>query len=287
MIEVMWIDDEWEDKGSPFIMSAENEGINIAPFDTYAKGLMALEKEPKKWVAVILDIREQAAEQGTATDNFHMAREKIKEFQLLNHQQEPYVFVLTGEANYLDSDAFPKTNYASKRVYSKGLEDCKMLFDDIKRIAELSLLNQITHDYHDVLSAATDYYKVDNDTFKRLFLLIQEILYNKVVNNPDLLNAIRKLLWEKIVFPKMYELKYIPDDIYKKGLNESSKYIGKDERFPAYIQRSVHSLVDMTQRGSHGNTTIDKDVSEGRAPYLLRSCLYDLLNIIIWMKDQK
>ena len=43
MIEVMWIDDEWEDKGLPFIMSAENEGINIAPFDTYAKGLMALE----------------------------------------------------------------------------------------------------------------------------------------------------------------------------------------------------------------------------------------------------
>ena len=34
MIEVMWIDDEWEDKGVPFIASAENEGINIAPFDT-------------------------------------------------------------------------------------------------------------------------------------------------------------------------------------------------------------------------------------------------------------
>lgn len=287
MIEVMWIDDEWEDKGIPFIISAENEGINIAPYDTYAKGLMALEREPKKWVAVILDIREQAAMQGTVTDNFHMAREKIKEFQLLNHQKEPYVFVLTGEANYLDSDAFPKMNYASKRVYSKGLEDCKILFDDIKKIAELSLINQITHEYNDVLSAAIDYFKVDNDTFKRLFLLIQEILYNKIVNNPDLLNAIRKLLWEKIVFPKMYELKYIPDDIYKKGLNESSKYIGKDERFPAYIQRSVHSLVDKTQRGSHGNTTIDKDVSEGRAPYLLRSCLYDLLNIIIWMKDQK
>lgn len=287
MIEVMWIDDEYKKIGDSFIGLAEMNGINITPFDTYAKGVMALEREPKKWIAVILDIREQAAKRGTATDNFHMAREKIKEFQLLNHQKEPYVFVLTGEANYLDSDAFPKTNYASKRVYSKGLEDYKILFDDIKKIEEVSLLNQITHDYHDVLSTATDYFKVDNDTFKRLFLVIQEILYNKVVNNPDLLNAIRKLLWEKIVFPKMYELKYIPDDIYKKGLNESSKYIGKDERFPAYIQRSVHSLVDKTQRGSHGNTTIDKDVSEGRAPYLLRSCLYDLLNIIIWMKNQK
>ena len=57
MIEVMWIDDEWEDKGVPFIASAENEGINIAPFDTYTKGLEALKKEPKKWVSVILDIR--------------------------------------------------------------------------------------------------------------------------------------------------------------------------------------------------------------------------------------
>lgn len=285
MIEVMWIDDEWEDKGIPFIMSAENEGINIAPFDTYAKGLTALEREPKKWVAVILDIREQAAEQGKATDNFHMAREKIKEFQLLNHQKEPYVFVLTGEANYLDSDAFPKTNYASKRVYSKGLEDCKILFDDIKRIAGLSLINQITHEYNDVLSAAKDYFKVDSNTYVRLFKLIQKIIYQRIVNNQKLLNEIRKML-EIMVVPRLKNLCYIPNDLT--ALNTISRdYIKKEERCPEYIKRSFHSIVSITQEGSHGETTIDVDVSKGQAPYLLRSCLYDLLNIIIWMKDQK
>lgn len=285
MIEVMWIDDEWEDKGIPFIMSAENEGINIAPFDTYAKGLTALEREPKKWVAVILDIREQAAEQGKATDNFHMARENIKEFQLLNHQKEPYVFVLTGEANYLDSDAFPKTNYASKRVYSKGLEDCKILFDDIKRIAELSLINQITHEYNDVLSAAKDYFKVDSNTYVRLFKLIQKIIYQRVVNNQKLLNEIRKML-EIMIVPQLKNLSYIPNDLT--ALNTISRdYINKEEKCPEYIKRSFHSIVSITQEGSHGETTIDVDVSIGQAPYLLRSCLYELLNIIIWMKDQK
>ena len=285
MIEVMWIDDEWEDKGVSFIMSAENEGINIAPYDTYAKGLAALEKEPQRWIAVILDVREQAAEQGTATDNFHMAREKIKEFQLLNHQQEPYVFVLSGEANYLDSDAFPKMNYASKRVYSKGLEDCKILFADIKKIAELSLLNQITHDYHDVLNAANEYFKVDSNTYIRLFKLIQKIIYQGVINNQKLLNEIRKML-EIIVVPQLKHLCYIPNDLT--ALNTISRdYINKEEKCPEYIKRSFHSIVSITQEGSHGETTIDVDVSEGRAPYLLRSCLYDLLNIIVWMKDQK
>ena len=132
------LEDEWEDKGVPIIASAENEGINIAPFDTYTKGLEALKKEPKRWVSVILDIREQAAEQGAATDNFHIAREQFKEFQILNHQTEPYVFVLTGEPNYLDSDAFPKLDYASKRVYSKSLDDYKLLFEDIKKISKYS-----------------------------------------------------------------------------------------------------------------------------------------------------
>lgn len=283
MIEVMWIDDEWEDKGVPFIMSADNEGINIAPYDTYAKGIAALERDPQRWVAVILDVREQAAEQGTATDNFHMAREKIKEFQLLNHQKEPYVFVLTGEANYLDSDAFPKMNYASKRVYSKGLEDCKILFDDIKRIAELSLINQITHEYNDVLSAAKDYFKVDSNTYVRLFKLIQKIIYQRVVNNQKLLNEIRKIL-EIMIVPQLKNLSYIPNDLT--ALNTISKKIDEEERCPEYIQRSFHSIVNITQEGSHGKT-IDADVSKGQAPYLLRSCLYELLNIIIWMKEQK
>ena len=286
MIEVMWIDDEWEDKGIPFIASAENEGIDIAPFDTYTKGLEALKKEPKKWVAVILDIREQAAEQGAATDNFHIAREQLKEFQILNHQTEPYVFVLTGEPNYLDSDAFPKVDYARKRVYSKSLEDYKLLFEDIKKITKYSDLYQVRQEYKNVLYAAESYFKVDNDTYNRLFALIQKVIYNRIINNAKMLNEIRKLC-ENMIFPKLKELGYIPDEINKKGMNETSKYINQDERYPEYVKRSIHSVVSITQRGSHGNTTIDKDVSEGRAPYLLRSCLYELLNIIIWMKDQK
>lgn len=291
MIEVLWIDDECI-KGEPFILNAALHGIQITACKTYVEGIKTLEKEPKRWCAVILDIREQNAGQGTEVEGYLRARKAIEAFQLNHRQFEPFIFVLSGEAEYIKSGSLVlREEYASKNVYSKTTEDYKLLFDDIKRISNVSPYYQVQKEFESVLDIFKNYFKADK---YRLLSLIKIILYDNCVNGQMLFNEFRKIL-EDVIFPKMDELGFFPSDI--KSLNDKSKYFTqKDQKNnPEYIKRAIHSLVAISQDGSHAegassnplDLRVDKDVSEGRAPYLLRSCLYELLNIIVWMKDQK
>ena len=52
---------------------------------------------------------------------------------------------------------------------------------------------------------------------------------------------------------------------------------------PVYIQRSFHSAVTVSNEGSH-RLRIDQDTKDGVAPYLIRSTVFELLNILIWLK---
>ena len=60
----------------------------------------------------------------------------------------------------------------------------------------------------------------------------------------------------------------------------------KEEIIPVYIQRSIHSLVAITNPGSH-RTVTDDDVAKGRAPYLLRSLIFEMLNVLYWCSNIK
>lgn len=73
-----------------------------------------------------------------------------------------------------------------------------------------------------------------------------------------------------------------------KGANlaECSLFLGKKEMqefVPVHIQRSFHSCVDIANNGSH-RLAIDTIVGSGAAPYLIRSTVFELLNIIYWCK---
>ena len=57
-----------------------------------------------------------------------------------------------------------------------------------------------------------------------------------------------------------------------------------EEIIPIYIQRSIHSLVAITNPGSH-RTVTDSDVAIGNAPYLIRSLIYEMLNVLCWCKN--
>ena len=100
----------------------------------------------------------------------------------------------------------------------------------------------------------------------------------------------RKII-EKNVYPKMEQLGFFKEfpSYENKTINGKSKFFGKTygEKCP-HIARALHTVVEVTQNGSHGDekTIIAKAVSEGKAPYLLRSCLNELLNIIYWLNQE-
>lgn len=286
MIKVLWIDDECKNiygelsiKGREFIEYANEQGIEITPVSTYKEGLTAIEIYPLKWCAVILDIREQKATIGNAVDGYQNAYDWLRDFHKERNQQEPYIFTLSGEPRYHKKDSLiRKESYCSKRVYDKSGGDYKILFDDIHKIEKISDLYKLHTEYIDLLNISN---KLGEKANNRLLEIIYSILIKKNVVDPKLLNEIRKYL-EDFVITFLKNKSFFPNNI--KTLNECSRYIGNQKDIPEYIKRSFHSLVSIVQEGSHGDTTIDNDVRYKNAPYLLPSCLFELLNIIYWTK---
>ena len=67
---------------------------------------------------------------------------------------------------------------------------------------------------------------------------------------------------------------------------ECSRILGQrymEEIIPVYIQRAIHSCVEITNPGSHRSET-DSDVRDNKAPYLVRSLIYNMLDILYWCR---
>ena len=68
------------------------------------------------------------------------------------------------------------------------------------------------------------------------------------------------------------------------NLNACSVYLGKKELsdyVPVHIQRSMHSCVEICNNGSH-RIEIFNYVQSGQAPFLIRSTVFELLNLLKW-----
>lgn len=290
MIEVLWIDDECMNSsgersglGISIVNMAYDKGINITPMLTYKEGINAIRNHPLKWCAVILDIRNDKATTEKASDDFDAARDEIKGIQILNHQREPYIFILSGDEQYHgDHSTIRKPDYCSKSIYAKNSGDYELLFEDILKIQSVSKLYTCQEQYKDVLTIANDF--CGEETWQKLLKVLYEITINDVKNDPALFNEMRKILEDITKVLEQYRYSYFAETKEEISLNNLSRYIGNDKNVPVYIQRAFHTLTSVTQNGSH-RLEVDSDVPCSRAPYLLRSCLYELCNILIWMRS--
>ncbi len=290
MIEVLWIDDECMNSsgelsglGTSIVNTAYDKGINITPMLTYKEGINAIRNHPLKWCAVILDIRNDKATTEKASDDFDAARDEIKGIQILNHQREPYIFILSGcEQYHGDHSTIRKPDYCSKSIYAKNDGDYELLFEDILKIQSVSKLYTCQEQYKDVLTIANDL--CGEETGQKLLKVLYEITINDVKNAPALFNEMRKILEDITKVLEQHKYSYFAETKEEISLNNLSRYIGNDKNVPVYIQRAFHTLTSVTQNGSH-SLEVDPDVSCSRAPYLLRSCLYELCNILIWMRS--
>lgn len=285
MIEVLWIDDEcltsskeYTPMGREFIEYAYNYDILITPMSSYKEGIEALKNNPLKWCVVILDIYNEKTTSESPSDDFKNAADEIIRIQERNHHLEPYTFILSGNKQYHTNNILlTKPDYASKRVYDKNNGDYAILFEDILKIKKISPLYHCWKEFSDVLTAAKDF--CGDETEKRIRRILDKIIVQDIKNDASLFNEIRKALEDIMKGLKVHNYSFFSSDIEKESLNNLSRYIGKDETVPEYIQRAFHTLDRITQPGSH-NTIIDTDISN--SPYLLRSCLYELCNILIW-----
>ena len=68
-------------------------------------------------------------------------------------------------------------------------------------------------------------------------------------------------------------------------LNNFSKAINRTTYIPEYVKRSFHHCCEITQDGSHHNE-IDDLLSREKVPYVNKSLIYNLLNILHWCAMQ-
>lgn len=290
MIEVLWIDDEcllnsgeYTPMGQEFVESAYNKEIKITPMLTYRDGIEAIKSNPLKWCAVILDIHNAKATTEKPSDDFAEAKDDIIRLQANNNQEEPYIFVLSGNKQYqTETSTIRKPVYCRKAIYDKNGEDYKLLFEDIVKIQNKSKLYTCKKQYRDVLAIAEQL--CGHNTWENLLILLLEITVNGKHKNPDLLNKMRKILEDVMKTLEQHGYAYFTETKEEISLNNLSRYIGNNKTVPIYIQRAFHTLTSITQNGSH-RLDVDYAVSCSKAPYLLRSCLYELCNIFIWMNS--
>lgn len=304
MINVIWVDDlilnpdgSHTDMCDSIINIAYDEGIDITPFSTYEEAYHEIEKSPTRWISVILDVRNDKADNGNENQDYLNIRKKIESFRE-NHGNSvtPFIFVFSADPvtisdaqRYFRKDADIQT----KEVYSKP-NDISILLEDIKKTANISPYYE-TYRKHEKVINSMNKLGWNQEDKNRVFDLIHTIDSENDFNNDGLYTIFRKLL-ENALYIKLEKcgimdgLKNYKNDSKDDTINKRSVYIGNNPKVPLYIQRAFHSLTQIAQNGSHYHATdthliVARDTQHGNAPYLLKSCLYNLLTIIYWESE--
>lgn len=266
---VIWIDDEWDEQ-IPFIKRCKDEyGIEIVSFKTSKDGMIALESNLDSWDAVILDVEvyNETENEVASAKGFQNSIQKISNLE--NKKKIPY-FISTGKDAVKMNELF-LSQY--NRIYIKG-DDDEDLICDLKDAANSQIETQIRHRYEDLFS----WFPNENELLK-----ILKCVETNDCANYSCMNDIRKVLeWVRdfcvelgIITQSTTEL-----NAFSKSLCDSQvRYL-----VPIYIQRSIHSCTVVSQEGSHALSIHDVMI-KGDAPYLLRSTVFELLNIIYWCKS--
>lgn len=289
---ILWIDDDHEGM-SGFKGDAKFNQIQLVPFRSKNKGISELKKNYPLYDGVLLDAKflenEDDIKGSEDTENVHRAKEELL---LLPKKFE--IFVFTGQAEAFEDTTFKK---AFKKVYKKGIdEDVEQLFVDIKNAADQLNDTQLRHEYTRVFDVCTERYIGEAAAHDLLELLNYEGC------ETGKFNQIRKIVEDIFLAFNKYDL--LPSEFIQPNvaLNQTSKFLSgkeQDERTSAIYKRYklneeavvpnqiayyLRNILSVTQDGSH-RSNIDAHVSELRTPYLFKSVLFQLLDLLVWFKQ--
>jgi hypothetical protein len=293
LYNILWIDDEHEalkaTKGR-----AKRNGINLYGFKSLNGGMSELEQNYPFYDGVLLDAKffenEDDVPGSEDTYNVHRAKEK-----LLQLKKKFEVFILTGQAEAYEDKTFKKS---FTKVYKKGTDDdIDRLFSDIKISAACQEDTQLRHAYIRVFDVCTEHYIGEYAAQDILNLL----KVKDEANSGDNFNAIRKIVED--LFSAFHKFKLLPDEFMRPNLaiNQSSIFLSgkfqnertdnvykqrihlEDTHLPQRITDYLKSILNVTQSGSH-RSNIDDHLRLVKTPYLLKSTLFQLLDVLVWFK---
>jgi hypothetical protein len=274
MIQVLWIDDQPNDE---FMDFAYENGVDITVTTNVDDGIQELLENKALYDAIILDANCISHSDNTMAPNIKALSYATNQFARNNIELPWFVYSGGGFEGEKSIDVIVEgceLPYNPTNRWYKKPGDMEDLFADIKSVVAQFQDFKLKEKHRELFS-----------WYPHTAQLLDIIRYlDKEDNNDDdeVFNKIRQ------------QLEYLMDFAYKKGflnieftttnLGECSKQLGKQELtgiIPNYIQRSLHSVVTVCNQGSH-LTSLQEIISKNKAPYLIKSTIYEFLNLVHW-----
>lgn len=271
--KILWIDDKWKELDS-FKERCESlkHGMEIIPCKYSVDGMILFEKYLEEWSGVILDAK-VLYDKDAKEDKLTGLAYSVKKINELSHRRKIPYYIFTGQPDLSSSSSFAEEH---EGLYYEKDKDEERLIEDIKRNADSLEETQIIHKHQTVFETWPE--------SKHDLLRILKVLEKEDWQNNSVLNDIRKIMND--VMNRLYERGFCTVEHNGSNLAECSIMVGQsfmEVIIPIYIQRAIHTCVAVTNPGSH-RTKTDKDVAKGNAPYLIRSLIYNMLDILYWCR---
>ena len=274
--KILWIDDKWEEMDSfKEFCELPKHGMEIVPCKYSVDGTRLFEQHLEEWSGVILDAK-VLMDKDAKLDQLKGLTYSLKRIHELSHKREVPYYIFTGQPDTASGTAFAEEHY--DHYYEKDHDEDRLI-EDIKHNADELADIQIVHKYQVVFDAWAE--------SRHDLLRILKVLETEDWQNNSVLNDIRKIMSD--VVELLYNKGFCDIQHNGSNLGQCSKDICqpyKEKVIPIYIQRSIHSLVAITNPGSH-RTETDDDVRDSKAPYLLRSLIFEMLNVLYWCRNIK
>ncbi len=286
--KVLWIDDQPTETLQD--LAGEFE-LDIHVETCYNNGIKWLSKNLEICMAVILDVKCKITDDPTEVASRNAFREKWLDVVELCTQKKQIPWFVYTAGDYEGIEAL-QVMIPSRQFYRKPI-DMGDLIKNISQAIDLSDMAMAVKKYGDVLNF---YYNQPNqeEIIKPLFRAIK-IVEDNDITNTSAFNDMRKILGWATAYMRDHGL--LPENLtrissayyYLNAISYRAKKI-----VPDYIRLSFETCADVCNKGSHGemegstdetnNLIVDKVVTRGFAPYLIRSTFYELMNILIWCK---
>jgi hypothetical protein len=301
---VLWFDDEHESLET-FKDDALSYGIVLTGYKNADDGLAALNNPKITYDAVLLDglFFNKHGQAGDAVDNSAFGRVALSLKSLKDRGIIIPWFIFSGQPSFVKErndlvKVLADNDFGNGKVYDKNKdEDFEELCQEIIKSANEIDITKIKHKYSDVFKACKEKY-LGSDSASILIEALKFVEFeDDYAKTIDLFTGLRKLV--ETLFTRLNKIGIIPDEIYNENswINPSSYFLsGKHAKYkihegiiPPATTFLLKSILQVVQDASHGvpdklKLKIGQYVGDIKTPYLYKSTVYQLIDVLIWFK---
>ncbi len=282
MIKVLWMNNG-DEHLQQFVEMGKDYDLNITTCKCMTDCRHLLDDTSIRWDAVMLnaEVKYSSPDAEVSVNNLYRAVDEVK-------QRDIPWFVITTKVLRSKAQVLGVLS-DNERYYNITIEP-----DDLFRAIRIKVSNSpenlVKNKYANILEYCPETGLID---------LLIKLEKADIRTDATILNESRKIL-EWIKNDTLFTDMIIPEDIIKElvnhnrknnkelpyvygelSLNDFSYAIGRSANVPVYVQRCFFACVSTTNPGSH-KTEIDSVIKSNKAPYVTKSIIYDLVNILHW-----